>query len=94
MMPFANKFFYQYQYSISELPQNVRTELEMEYAMKKDKQVLQYSENMIVFTGAKGVQIFDADLEKWIWSGTDNCHKNEYLTKKMENENVFNQMMN
>ena len=39
---------------------------------------------MAVFTGAKGVQIFDIDRERWIWSGTQPQHQNEHITNIAE----------
>ena len=33
-----------------------------------DLSVLQYSENMIVYTGRKGLHIFDIDRERWVFN--------------------------
>ena len=45
---------------------------------------LAYSENLIMFTGAKGVHIFDIEREVWIWSSSLQCHQHEYITSKVE----------
>lgn len=49
-------------YRITELPSDIRR------LVRKKKKLNQYSENMIVYTGRRGLHIFDIDREKWIFN--------------------------
>jgi len=51
-------------YRITELPPSIYTKVQK----KKDVSLMQYSENMIVYTGRKGLHIFDIDRERWVFN--------------------------
>ena len=63
-IPFADKFYYQQMFKVTELPQAIYQQL----LKKNDKSIMQYSENMIVYTGRKGIHIFDIDRERWVFN--------------------------
>ena len=54
VIPFCDRFYYQQQFQISHLPSNVVPTNQ------------NYSENLKVIIGRKGLHIFDLDYEKWI----------------------------
>lgn len=64
MLAFADKLYYQQMFHITELPSEI---LEV-VKQKKNLKDFQYSENMIVYTGRKGLHIFDIDREKWLFN--------------------------
>ena len=59
-------------FRITELPQDIKA-----IAMKKKEKQghqLSYSENMIVYTGRRGLHIFDIDQEKWVINSKKTGH--------------------
>ena len=46
-----------------ELPVDIQQKLQTEAKQTGQNKLLQYSENMIVYTGRKGLHIFDIDRE-------------------------------
>ena len=55
-------------FKITELPPQIIKKLHKKAITCKDKSVLEYSENMIVYTGRKGLHIFDIDRERWVFN--------------------------
>jgi len=50
-------------FKIMELPDEILEKLQAQAKKTNQKNLLQYSENMIVYTGRKGLHIFDIDRE-------------------------------
>jgi len=49
----------------------------------------QYSENLMVTIGRKGLHIYDVDKEKWIMNSEEEGHQYESLHNALENGDVF-----
>ena len=58
-------------FHITELPKEIHDEL----LEKNDTKVMQYSENMIVYTGRQALHIFDIDRERWVFNSTAIGHQ-------------------
>lgn len=68
-LPFKDKFFYQQTFKITDLPEEIVKQVaESKTLTLKQKQ---FSENMIVYTGRKGLHIYDIDRENWIFNSPD-----------------------
>ena len=83
-MPFADKFYYQQMFKVSDLPDQIVSEIKK----TKDPKLLQYSENMIVYTGRKGLHIFDIDRERWAFNSKKSGYNYQeiyYKAKGIEN---------
>lgn len=45
---------------------------------------MQYSENMIVYTGRKAVHIFDIDRERWVFNCTDKGYQYDDIAESVK----------
>ena len=59
LLPFGDKFYFQQMFRITDLPDDIKS-LAIKRRIKNDESV-SYSENMIVYTGRRGLHIFDID---------------------------------
>ena len=84
-LPFKDKFFYQQTFKISDLPDEI-VELVAKSESLSAKQK-QYSENMIVYTGRKGIHIYDIDRENWIFNSPDQDYKYERIYHQVRQVN-------
>lgn len=81
-IPFADKFYYQQMFRITELPKEILKHIEAQ----KDQESLQYSENMVVYTGRRGLHIFDVDRERWVFNSSQkgyNYQDHYYKARKI-----------
>ena len=47
---------------------------------------MQYSENMIVYTGRKGLHIFDIDRERWVFNSEEKGYMYENIYHEVRKE--------
>lgn len=71
-------------FKIMELPDEIQEKLQAQAKKSEEKNMLQYSENMIVYTGRKGLHIFDIDREQWVFNSNRIGYKyqNHYYDAK------------
>lgn len=83
-LPFKDKFYYQQMFKITELPSQIKQEVKKNNNLtQKEKQ---YSENMIVYTGRKGLHIFDIDRENWIFNSSEKGYNYQDIYYKARGE--------
>lgn len=69
-------------FRITELPEVIYRQVEKK-AGKNHTESLQYSENMIVYTGRKGLHIFDIDRERWVFNSKEPGYQYEDIYRQV-----------
>ena len=83
LLPFGDKFYFQQMFRITDLPDDIKS-LAIKRRLKNDESV-SYSENMIVYTGRRGLHIFDIDQERWVINSKKPGHQYEDVYFKVRN---------
>jgi hypothetical protein len=83
LLPFGDKFYFQQMFRITDLPDDIKS-LSIKRRLKNNESV-SYSENMIVYTGRRGLHIFDIDQERWVINSKKSGHQYEDVYFKVRN---------